>query len=374
MPSGGGDGYQPGEMAEALPVSTFGLESMHESLSVVALKTNPKNIASALKDLKDLLLNQPRRPNVVEAGGETKEKLILLNPALVPCREQMPAECEQFAKAKGGEFVLHSVVTSYAHYSFEEVLKKLLPDGVEVPASFETIGHIAHLNLRPPHEPYRLLIARVMVDKYSAIKTVVHKTGNITNEFRVFSMEILADKQTGGRLPRMAEPCDPVLEATVKQSGCVFKLNFGDVYWNSRLEGEHARLVSTFKTGDVVWDLMGGIGPFAVPAARMQRCVVHANDLNPRSHHYLVENIRLNKVEKLVTPHCMCAREFVRHMVQLCGSALPIASGMPACFLACRLRFQQKTSLLRSCRRTMPPNLLRTLWRWQKRGRNCTAL
>jgi tRNA (guanine37-N1)-methyltransferase len=322
-----GGGYQPGKMAEALAVSTFGLESMQESRSVVALKTNPKNIAAALKELKDLLLNQPRRPNVVEAGGESKEKLVLLNPALVPSRETIPAQCEQFAKEKGGEYVDHVVTTSYAHYSFDDVLKKLLPAGVEAPASFETIGHIAHLNLRPPHEPYRLLIAQVMIDKYSAIKTVVHKTGNITNEFRVFSMEILADKQTGGSVPRMAEPCDPALEATVKQSGCVFKLNFGDVYWNSRLEGEHARLVSTFKTGDVIWDLMGGIGPFAVPAAKMERCVVHANDLNPRSHHYLVENIRVNKVEKLVTPHCMCARAFLRHMVKTCGSEVPVSSG-----------------------------------------------
>jgi len=319
--------YEPGEMAAPLPVATFGLESMQESRTVVALKTLPKNIAAALKDLKDVLLNQPRRPNVVQAGEESKEKLILLNPALVSSCDQIPAVCEQFVKEKGGEFVDHAVVTSYAHYSFDEVLKKLLPDGVEVPASFETIGHIAHLNLRPPHEPYRLLIAQVMVDKYSAIKTVVHKTGNITNEFRVFSMEVLADRQTGGKVPRMAEPCDPALEATVKQSGCTFKLNFGDVYWNSRLEGEHSRLVSTFKTGDVIWDLMGGIGPFAVPAAKIERCIVHANDLNPRSHHYLVENVRINKVEKLVTPYCMCARAFVRHMVQDCGSTLPVSAG-----------------------------------------------
>jgi len=44
---------------------------------------------------------------------------------------------------------------------FEQALKKLLPEGVEAPASFETVGHIAHLNLRTPHEPYRLLIAQV---------------------------------------------------------------------------------------------------------------------------------------------------------------------------------------------------------------------
>lgn len=45
------------------------------------------------------------------------------------------------------------------------------------------------------------------------------------------------------------------------------------VYWNSRLETEHKRLVSTFQPGEVVADIMAGIGPFAVPAGK-QGCRV----------------------------------------------------------------------------------------------------
>lgn len=40
------------------------------------------------------------------------------------------------------------------------------------------------------------------------------------------------------------------------------------MYWNSRLEQEHKRLVDTFRPGQVVVDMMAGIGPFAVPAAQ----------------------------------------------------------------------------------------------------------
>lgn len=45
------------------------------------------------------------------------------------------------------------------------------------------------------------------------------------------------------------------------------------MYWNSRLEGEHQRLVKLFRRGEVVVDAMAGIGPFAVPAAQ-KGCLV----------------------------------------------------------------------------------------------------
>lgn len=51
----------------------------------------------------------------------------------------------------------------------------LLPPGLDVPCSFETVGHIAHLNLRDELLPHKLVIGRVLLDKNTRLKTVLNK-------------------------------------------------------------------------------------------------------------------------------------------------------------------------------------------------------
>lgn len=205
---------------------------------------------------------------------------------------------QQVIDADGMEVTDASVELDYSHVSASEVLRRLLPSGMEVPSSFEEVGHIAHLNLRDEALPYRRIIGAVLLEKHPRIRTIINKLGTIENEWRVFDMEVLAGDE------------DTVAE--VKQHGARFKLDFRRVYWNSRLEAEHCRLVEHwFRAGQVVVDAMAGVGPFAVPAGRLG-CHVYANDLNPDSYKWLVENIKLNKVGHRVSPFNMDGREFMR--------------------------------------------------------------
>ncbi|KAA8523084.1 hypothetical protein F0562_009507 [Nyssa sinensis] len=201
------------------------------------------------------------------------------------------------------EVVPYSLTLGYSYWGADHVLKQILPPGLEVPSSFETIVkysigvtldflfelffppphncHIAHLNIADELIPFKDVIAKVIYDKnHPRIKTVVNKVGTITNEFRVPKFEILAGKD------------DMVTE--VKQYGATFKLDYSLVYWNSRLEHEHIRLVSQFQAGETVCDMFAGIGPFAIPAAQ-KGCLVYANDLNPDSIRYLKINAEINK-------------------------------------------------------------------------------
>jgi hypothetical protein len=89
----------------------------------------------------------------------------------------------------------------------DDMLKTLLPDDIEIPTSFEiigplmacdenllniSIGHIAHLNLRPPQIPYQHLIGQAILKKVSALRTVINKTSNIESEFRTLPLQVIA--------------------------------------------------------------------------------------------------------------------------------------------------------------------------------------
>lgn len=139
-----------------------------------------------------------------------------------------------------------------------------------------------------------------MQKNYPRIKTVVNKVGTITNEFRVPEFEILAGEHN--------------MVTEVKQYRATFKLDYSLVYWNSRLEHEHLRLISQFRPGETICDMFAGIGPFAIPAAQ-KGCVVFANDLNPDSVHYLKINAKVNKVDKYVRAYNMDAREFISQLM-----------------------------------------------------------
>lgn len=103
---------------------------------------------------------------------------------------------------------------------------------MEIPSAFEAVGHIAHMNLRDEHLPYRHAIGEVILDKNRQIRTVVNKVGTIDSRFRFFQMEVIAGV--------------PETIVELQEEGCHFKFDYAKVYWNSRLQFEHRRLVRSF--------------------------------------------------------------------------------------------------------------------------------
>ncbi|KAJ9688505.1 hypothetical protein PVL29_014258 [Vitis rotundifolia] len=253
-------------------------------LKLWALRIPSQLCKVASRILNGYLLDKPRvKPITEDPTCETNRYIILSeriqNPDLSDIPEDKRDELKVLCKI---EVVPYSVTLGYSYWS---------------------AGHIAHLNITGELLPYKDVIAKVIYDKnYPRIKTVVNKVGTITNEFRVPKFEILVGKD------------DMVTE--VKQYRATFKLDYSLVYWNSRLEHEHMRLVSQFRPGQIICDMFSGVGPFVIPAAQ-KGCLVYANDLNPDSIHYLKINAKINKVDDNIWAYNMDARKFISQLMEV---------------------------------------------------------
>ncbi|KAJ3284231.1 tRNA(m(1)G37)methyltransferase [Borealophlyctis nickersoniae] len=274
-------------------------DAFKQTLELVALRVDAAKSGPAMSALKGgTLLGVPRLRAIVDDPTDPARRLILLNPTVQDTDiEKLPRNAQEFARTHGAEVMRYRLELNYDYWNSDQVLRSILPDTLEAPSSFETIGHIAHLNLRDEYQPYKKIIGEVLVDKCKNITTVVNKTDNIHHTFRFFTMELLAGEEN--------------MVAELKESNCRLRFDFSRVYWNSRLQGEHDRLVRKFRPGQLICDVFAGVGPFALPAARNANCVVFANDLNPESFRWLNENIKLNKIDDKVRAYNMDGRDFI---------------------------------------------------------------
>lgn len=143
------------------------------------------------------------------------------------------------------------------------------------------------------------------------MRTVINKIEDVGShsQFRTFPFELLAG--------------DNDLNVIQHEQDCEFRFDYSRVYWNSRLETEHRRLVEKFQPGQMVCDVMAGVGPFAVPAGR-KRIFVWANDLNPHGYEVMQDAIPRNKVSDFVTPFNMDGREFIKFSAKSLEESEPV--------------------------------------------------
>ncbi len=90
-------------------------------------------------------------------------------------------------------------------------------------------------------------------------------------------------------------------ETTYKEHGCIYKLDVATLLFCLGNLYERRRMASVVKPREVVVDMFAGVGQFTIPVAKLASpSVVYAFEINPEAYRYLLENIRLNKVEHVV--------------------------------------------------------------------------
>ncbi|KAL8697802.1 MAG: hypothetical protein Q9201_006919 [Fulgogasparrea decipioides] len=265
-----------------------------------------KKIATYQKELAQDILKVERLPPVRTVSSDnlanSTSKGLLLKPGVRTDDESSwSPKLRKLVEAHQVLVTPYTLKLDYNYWTYHDIMSAILPESEqdEIPVGFSVVGHVAHLNLRDQYLLYKTLIASVLQDKNPTIRTVINKIDDVgeENEFRTFRYEILAG------------PDDMNVE--VKEQDCIFNFDYSKVYWNTRLSTEHHRLVSKFQPGEAACDVMAGVGPFALPAAK-KKIWVWANDLNPESHHSLVHNANRNKVSQFVNPFCEDGHSFIR--------------------------------------------------------------
>ena len=285
---------------------SFNRDAISETHDVPALLVPAKRTSAYVKALRRHLVDVPRYRTVASVDDSSKKKILLSRqlPRDDPA-SALPEEAAAFLRKAldDGEAqpTTHQITLAYDHFTAEEVLRKLLPSSVSTPSAFEHVGHVAHLNLRPEHDPYKTLIGEVLLDKVANVRTVVNKVGEISTEYRTYELEVL-----GG---------DPSTQVELREQDCVFRFDVRDVYWNSRLQSEHARLSATIPRDARVADCTCGVGPFSIPLSK-RGVACYANDLNPKAVEFLRENALLNKCSQLQISEPSCARSFLRQITE----------------------------------------------------------
>jgi tRNA (guanine37-N1)-methyltransferase len=179
--------------------------------------------------------------------------------------------------------------------TIKEYLQDKLPcDSLEdIPSSFDILGSrekaVALIEIPEEVEEYAPLIAEAIMVIHKNVETVLSKESGREGEYRLRELELIAG--------------NPNTEVIHKESGCRFKLDPRETYFSTRESTERERINQKVNPGEKVLVMFGGVGPFAVCIARKHPNVkVITIEINPKAHHYCVENVKLNKIQDQVIP------------------------------------------------------------------------
>ena len=129
--------------------------------TLVGIEVEKKKIGPMMGQLKEFVLKRAKIKSVYEHSDIAKKdsfKIILLRPSIT--MENIPEAVQKVIDDNNLQLVEKSLTTGYENFTYQEALDVLLPDEITTPAGYETIGHIAHFNLKEAQFPYKYMIGK----------------------------------------------------------------------------------------------------------------------------------------------------------------------------------------------------------------------
>ena len=136
-------------------------DAFKRKIVIPGLKIDAKHCSVLLKQLNKCLLNQAKVRNIVpDTEGDSKKRIVLLNPDVVFTEGQ-----EKLLENLSYDRVDYELSLGYEYWTSDQILRAVLPEDIgEVTTAFESVGHIAHMNLRESQMKYKKLIGMLLTE------------------------------------------------------------------------------------------------------------------------------------------------------------------------------------------------------------------
>ncbi|AEA47800.1 class I SAM-dependent methyltransferase [Archaeoglobus veneficus] len=200
-----------------------------------------------------------------------------------------------------------------------EILSRKIPEDLHeyIPRRYKIIGDIILIKITDELRDYRQLIGKTLLQIHPHCRAVWQDYG----------------KKGMLRRPRVELIAGDGSETIHRENGCLFKLDVTKVMFSPGNQAERMRMARIVEDGEVVVDMFAGIGYFSIPMSVHSRPKkVYSIEINPDSYGFLLENIRLNQVSRIVpilgdsmyvTPEGIADRVVMGHIN--CHEFIPVA-------------------------------------------------
>lgn len=166
----------------------------------------------------------------------------------------------------------------------QKMAKKLSKNELEqLPRSYQIIGKILLLKLKPSLYSKRKAIGRAVLELLPYVHSVFLQKGIVDIE-RKPEIELLAGCRETQTLHR--------------EHGCRFLLDVGKIMWSKGNKQEKLRMIKLVKPGETMVDMFAGVGYWSILVAKHTKASkIYAIDISPAAIKYLEKNVWLNQVQ-----------------------------------------------------------------------------
>ena len=181
----------------------------------------------------------------------------------------------------------------YKFRSLEDALVDELPANImeSIPKSYDVIGKIAivefdrfnTLNI-DKSSFYKKEVAKAIVKVNKGVEVVYEKKSEVKGKYRLKELQLIFGEDNS--------------ETIHKENNCTFKLDVKKTYFTPRLVFERKRLsLLKFAKNQIIVDMFAGVGPISIQIAKSNGVKIYSFDVNPTAYKFLIENVKLNKLE-----------------------------------------------------------------------------